>query len=77
MLLKRLDDVSDSVRKEAVKTLTVLYQNLPGTYHPQSFKPHLESLFGTLLIHLDDPDTNFQELMMGKFRTNTNKLGEC
>ncbi|KAL0278385.1 UNVERIFIED_CONTAM: hypothetical protein PYX00_000222 [Menopon gallinae] len=69
MLLKRLDDVSDSVRKEAVKTLTVLYQNLPSSYHPDSFKPHLESLFGTMLIHLDDPDPNFQELMMDALKT--------
>lgn len=67
VVLKRLDDVSNDVRISAVNYLILMYSNLPACYNPVAFEPHLNSLFSTLLIHLDDPDENFQKHMTGEF----------
>lgn len=65
MVLKRLDDVTNDVRIAAVRYLIMMYSNLPSEYNPIAFGPHLESLYSTLLIHLDDPDEKFQSHMAG------------
>lgn len=65
MVLKRLDDVSDDVRQAAVMTLVKTFKPLPPDYCTEVSFGHLEVLFGTMLIHLDDPDPGFQHIVLG------------
>ncbi|KAK6623818.1 hypothetical protein RUM44_010674 [Polyplax serrata] len=69
LVLKRLDDVTNDVRIAAVRYLIMMYSNLPSEYNPIAFGPHLESLYSTLLIHLDDPDEKFQSHMADVLKT--------
>ncbi|XP_038675624.1 dynein assembly factor 5, axonemal-like [Scyliorhinus canicula] len=63
-LLKRLDDCSDEVRIAAAKALSVWFQ-CAGILNDQSlFKSHLEFLYRGLLVHLDDPESNIQKLLL-------------
>jgi hypothetical protein len=64
-VLKRLDDVSDDVRVAAVTTLVKLFKPLPTNYCMEISFGHLDALFSTMLIHLDDPDPYFQRTMLG------------
>ncbi|XP_069682161.1 dynein axonemal assembly factor 5 isoform X2 [Periplaneta americana] len=64
VILKRLDDVSDDVRLVAVTTLVKLFKPLPTDYCMEISYGHIEALFGTMLIHLDDPDPGFQKVML-------------
>ncbi|GFG28909.1 hypothetical protein Cfor_12253 [Coptotermes formosanus] len=65
VVLKRLDDVSDDVRQAAVMTLVKTFKPLPPDYCTEVSFGHLEVLFGTMLIHLDDPDPGFQHIVLG------------
>jgi hypothetical protein len=65
-VIKRLDDVSDDVRKAAIMTLVKMFKPLPPDYCMEVSYGHLEVLFGTMLIHLDDPDPGFQRTALGK-----------
>ena len=59
--MKRLDDVNEVVRSSSVKCLRLLFASpLPADYDAASYRGHLEMLYDTLLIHLDDPDENFR-----------------
>ncbi|XP_072337666.1 dynein axonemal assembly factor 5 [Scyliorhinus torazame] len=63
-LLKRLDDGSDEVRIAAAKALSVWFQ-CAGILNDQSLmKNHLEFLYRGLLVHLDDPESNIQKLLL-------------
>ncbi|XP_021931973.1 dynein assembly factor 5, axonemal isoform X2 [Zootermopsis nevadensis] len=64
VVLKRLDDVSDDVRVAAVATLVKLFKPLPADYCMEISFGHLDALFSTMLIHLDDPDLGFQHTML-------------
>jgi hypothetical protein len=64
-VLKRLDDVSEDVRLAAVTTLVKLFKPLPADYCMDISFGHLDALFSTMLIHLDDPDIAFQRTMLG------------
>ena len=64
-MLKRLDDVSDDVRQAAIMTLVKMFKPLPPDYCMEVSFGHLEVLFGTMLIHLDDPDPGFQHTVLG------------
>lgn len=65
VVLKRLDDVSDDVRVAAVATLMKLFKPLPADYCMEISFGHLDALFSTMLIHLDDPDLGFQHTVLG------------
>jgi len=58
---ERLDDVKTEVRLQA---LQVLRAALPNRV-PESYKSHLELLFKTALIHLDDQDKNYSSAVLG------------
>jgi hypothetical protein len=68
VVLKRLDDVSDDVRQAAVTTLVKTFKPLPPDYCMEVSFGHLDVLFGTMLIHLDDPDPGFQHTVLGMER---------
>nr|XP_021327043.1 dynein assembly factor 5, axonemal-like isoform X2 [Danio rerio] len=64
-LLKRVDDSSEDVRVEALKSLSVWFCSLGKNYDMQSNRPHLELLFQQLLLYMDDPDTTVQDTVLG------------
>lgn len=63
--MKRLDDVDDSVRKISVEILRKLFSCLPKDYSIECSSAHIEALYSTLLIHLDDPSVEFGALLLG------------
>jgi hypothetical protein len=65
VVLKRLDDVSDDVRRVSVTTLVKLFKPLPADYRMDVSIGHVDALLSTMLIHLDDPEPGFQLFMLG------------
>lgn len=65
-LLKRVDDSSEDVRLEALKSLSTWFSSLGKNYDPHSCRPHLEFLFQQLLLYMDDPDAKVQDSVLGK-----------
>ncbi|XDV12491.1 hypothetical protein PO909_001155 [Leuciscus waleckii] len=65
-LLKRVDDSSEDVRLEALKSLSTWFSSLGKNYDTHSCRPHLEFLFQQLLLYMDDPDTKVQDSVLGK-----------
>ncbi|XP_047109204.1 dynein axonemal assembly factor 5 isoform X2 [Schistocerca piceifrons] len=63
VVLKRLDDVNDEVRTSAVEALVLLFNDLPAEYSVETSIAHIETLYSTMLIHLDDPDEAFRGIM--------------
>uniref|UniRef100_A0A672RML2 Dynein assembly factor 5, axonemal-like n=1 Tax=Sinocyclocheilus grahami TaxID=75366 RepID=A0A672RML2_SINGR len=63
-LLKRVDDSSEDVRVEALKSLSSWFSSLGKNYDPQSCRPHLEFLFQQLLLYMDDPNTKIQDSVL-------------
>nr|XP_018903074.1 PREDICTED: dynein assembly factor 5, axonemal [Bemisia tabaci] len=64
-ILKRLDDANDQVREKAANCISVLFQTpLPADYDMSSSKNHFEFIYKTLLIHLDDMDPKFQQIVL-------------
>jgi hypothetical protein len=59
---ERLDDTKTEVRLQA---LQVLEAALPSEV-PASYSSHLQMLFKTALIHLDDQDKNYRLAVFGK-----------
>ncbi|KAK2829202.1 hypothetical protein Q7C36_017192 [Tachysurus vachellii] len=59
-LLKRLDDSSQEVRVEALKSLSAWLSSLDT----QTYRPNLEFFFQHLLLYLDDPDHQFQLMVL-------------
>lgn len=65
VVLKRLDDGSDEVRFVAVKTLGIVWAAAPKDYDKVFGKNHVDALYTSAIVHLDDPDPKFQEIMLG------------
>lgn len=66
--MKRLDDSSDSVRKTAVRLLCELFGSpWPSDYPVDLHRPSVDALYDTMLLHLDDPEPAFQDLIMSKY----------
>lgn len=65
-LIKRLDDVSRSVRMKASQVLTVLFMDLPEGYDIALNSAHLQDLCQDALIFLDDPDVELQKAVSGE-----------
>ncbi|PSN32857.1 Dynein assembly factor 5 [Blattella germanica] len=64
VVLKRLDDTGDDVRLAAIATLVKMFKSLPGDYNREVSRAHIEALYSTVLIHLDDPDPAFQHFVL-------------
>ncbi|XP_061892704.1 dynein axonemal assembly factor 5-like [Entelurus aequoreus] len=63
-VLKRLDDSSEDVRREALKALSLWLSNLDKNYGAELCTSHLQFLFQQLLVHLDDPDSSVQDQVL-------------
>lgn len=66
VILKRLDDGCDDVRSAAVEALVVVWRALPERYDLVFSRSHVDFLYTTAIIHLDDHETKFQTQMLGK-----------
>lgn len=65
-VLKRLDDTSRDVRLAAAHALTSWFQCFKDSDVKSSMENHIEFLYQELLVHLDDPDENTQNAILGK-----------
>ncbi|XP_051572225.1 dynein axonemal assembly factor 5-like [Myxocyprinus asiaticus] len=63
-LLKRVDDSSEEVRVEALKSLSTWFSSLGKNYDTQSCRSHLEFLFQQLLLYMDDPESKVQDSVL-------------
>lgn len=70
-VLKRLDDASSDVRLAAAHTLTNWFKCLKDSDVKSAMEVHIEFLYQELLIHLDDPDQNIQNAVLGKTFSHT------
>lgn len=64
LLLSRLDDEFDVARLVAVEALKHSFQNLPSDFDLNIFKPHFEHTVDTLLVHLEDEDSELKKVLM-------------
>ena len=46
-----------------------------GKYDASNYRPHFEELVKGLLIHLDDPNTEIQEAVQGRYSYSPEKSG--
>jgi len=65
VILKRLDDGCDDVRYAAVEMLVDVWSAVSKDYDTVFSKSHIDALYTTMIIHLDDPESRFQEIMLG------------
>lgn len=65
VLLKRLDDGCDDVRLIALEALTEVWSAIPKDYDLQFNKGHVDVLYTTIIIYLDDPEEEFKNIVLG------------
>lgn len=68
VILKRLDDGCDDVRYAAVEALVDVWSVASEDYDTVVGRSHVDALYTTMIIHLDDPEPRFQEIMLGNGR---------
>ncbi|XP_050597968.1 dynein axonemal assembly factor 5 isoform X1 [Bombus affinis] len=68
ILLKRLDDGCDDVRVISLEALTEVWSAIPKDYDIQFNKGHVDTLYTTIIIYLDDPDSKFQNIVLDKLK---------
>lgn len=66
VILKRLDDGCDEIRSAAVEALVNVWNAAPENYDIVFSRSHIDALYTTMIIHLDDPESHFQEIMLGE-----------
>lgn len=71
-LLKRMDDSVDENRIVTCYAFSAYFKALPANYDINFYQAHLEFIYKTLLIHLDDPRENIQDAVL-----ETLKDGAC
>ncbi|XP_067209583.1 dynein axonemal assembly factor 5 [Linepithema humile] len=64
VILKRLDDGCDDIRYAAVEALVDVWNAAPENYDTVVCRSHIDALYTTMIIHLDDPESRFQEIML-------------
>lgn len=65
VVLKRLDDGCNDVRCIAVDAIKEMWKALPENYDLDFSRSHVDVLYTTAIVHLDDPERKFQKLMLG------------
>jgi hypothetical protein len=68
-VISRMDDSNDKVRLFAVETLCTLFLARPESYDVNTHDTHIDAVYNAMLIHLDDPDANFQDFVLGNENT--------
>ncbi|XP_043289630.1 dynein axonemal assembly factor 5 [Venturia canescens] len=64
VVLKRLDDGCDDVRIAAIETLVVVWGARTKNYDVIFSASHVDFLYTSAIVHLDDPDESFQSIML-------------
>ncbi|EFN80049.1 dynein assembly factor 5, axonemal [Harpegnathos saltator] len=64
VILKRLDDGCDDVRYAAVEALVEVWSVASVDYDIVVSKSHIDALYTTMIVHLDDPEFHFQSVML-------------
>ncbi|KAF7387433.1 hypothetical protein HZH68_013110 [Vespula germanica] len=64
VVLKRLDDGCDDIRWAALEALVEIWSTIPKDYNLMSCKSYIDVLYTTVLIHLDDPESKFQDFVL-------------
>lgn len=65
VILKRLDDGCDDVRYAALEALVEIWSAASEDYDVVVNRSHIDALYTTMIIHLDDPEFHFQQIMLG------------
>lgn len=65
VILKRLDDGCDDVRYAAVEALAEVWSAVSENYDVVVSRSHIDALYTTMIVHLDDPEFNFRLVMFG------------
>lgn len=65
VLLKRLDDGCDDVRLISLEALTEVWNAIPKNYDLHFNKGHIDTLYTTIIIYLDDPENEFRNIVLG------------
>lgn len=66
-LLDRLDDECEGVREATVESIMRIFNRFPGDLNPADFRPHLEHIVDTILVHLDDEDSKLKQGLAGNY----------
>lgn len=69
VVLKRLDDGCDDVRYAAVEALIDIWNSASKDYDIIGSRSHIDALYTTMIIHLDDPESRFQETMLDALKS--------
>ncbi|XP_076657670.1 dynein axonemal assembly factor 5-like [Halictus rubicundus] len=64
ILLKRLDDGCDNIRSASLEALVKVWSFIPANYNLHFNKAHIDTLYTTTIIYLDDPENEFQDYML-------------
>lgn len=64
-ILRRLDDGCDDVRHAAVDALVEVWSAASENYDVVISRSHVDALYTTMIVHLDDPESHFQQIMLG------------
>ncbi|CAF4903039.1 unnamed protein product [Rotaria sp. Silwood1] len=62
-LLKRLDDISDDIRLIICSTLNAYVQSFHRNFNIELYRSHLEDIAKILLIHMDDQNSQIQNVV--------------
>ncbi|XP_029037546.2 dynein axonemal assembly factor 5 [Osmia bicornis bicornis] len=68
VLLKRLDDGCDDIRLASLEALIKLWNTIPEDYNLHFNKGHIDTLYTSIIIYLDDPENEFQNLILGSLK---------
>ncbi|XP_032665903.1 dynein assembly factor 5, axonemal isoform X2 [Odontomachus brunneus] len=60
VILRRLDDGCDDVRYAAVEALMEVWNAVSENYDIVIGRSHIDALYTTMIVHLDDPESNFR-----------------
>jgi len=74
VILKRLDDGCDDIRYIAVEALVDVWNAAFENYDTIVCRSHIDVLYTTMIIHLDDPESHFQEIILSNDQIFTTSL---
>ncbi|XP_025994000.1 dynein assembly factor 5, axonemal [Solenopsis invicta] len=64
VILKRLDDGCDDIRYAAVEALVDVWNVASKGYDIVVSRSHIDALYTTMIIYLDDSDSHFQQIIL-------------
>nr|XP_033333004.1 dynein assembly factor 5, axonemal isoform X1 [Megalopta genalis] len=68
VLLKRLDDGCDNIRLASMEVLVKVWSSIPEDYNLHFNKAHVDTLYTTTIIYLDEPESEFQKYILDSLK---------